>query len=176
MGIMNSLSTTFSSALQQRLHMAHHNKRPTVSSYEINIAVRLLLHGSSLLDAAGVNANFSRIMSIVSSKAQWRRAFRQHETVEPLMRSDRNALTGGEDDQKRQSLHRQWESKKASAFYNFNYFVLTHRVIKSVKSLNYKKVSLDFVRVSLLFLLKEQFFTTLKKSLKYFYTCKLLLV
>lgn len=33
--------------------MAHHNKRPTVSSYEINIAVRLLLHGSSLLDAAG---------------------------------------------------------------------------------------------------------------------------
>jgi len=98
MGIMNSLSTTFSSALQQRLHMAHHNKRPTVSSYEINIAVRLLLHGSSLLDAAGVNANFSRIMSIVSSKAQWRRAFRQHETVEPLMRSDRNALTGGEDD------------------------------------------------------------------------------
>ena len=45
------------------------------------------------------------------------------------------------------------------------FYCLTHSVSKSVKILNYKKASLDFFKISLLFLLKEQFLQHLKRVL-----------
>jgi len=163
--------------------MAHHSKRSTASSHKIQIKSCSCFPAVCLLDAAGGKMpTFCGRCEADPRRQQWRRVFSAN-----LRRWNAPTWgTSGTPQQEEKTTRRgrassrrvrrpQCEVKKTITFKSI-FYCLTHRVSKSVKILNYKKASLDFFKISLLFLLKEQFFTTLKKSLKYFYTCKLLLV